>query len=61
MRDNYYADASWDLNDSDGNPMPKHGNVNHHGTRCAGEIAATANNNLCTVGVAYNAKIAGRE
>jgi hypothetical protein len=31
-----------------------------HGTRCAGEIVAVANNSDCGVGVAYNAKIGGR-
>ncbi len=31
-----------------------------HGTRCAGEVAAEANNNICSVGVAYNAGIGGR-
>lgn len=30
-----------------------------HGTRCAGEVAAAANNGVCGVGVAYNAKIGG--
>ncbi|KAG9334726.1 hypothetical protein JZ751_006563 [Albula glossodonta] len=30
-----------------------------HGTRCAGEVAASANNSYCTVGIAYNAKIGG--
>ena len=30
-----------------------------HGTRCAGEIAAIANNSICGVGVAYNSKIGG--
>ena len=30
-----------------------------HGTRCAGEVAAQANNSVCGVGVAYNAKIGG--
>ncbi|OWK01268.1 hypothetical protein Celaphus_00018380 [Cervus elaphus hippelaphus] len=28
-----------------------------HGTRCAGEVAAAANNSHCTVGIAFNAKI----
>lgn len=32
-----------------------------HGTRCAGEVAAQANNTICGVGVAYNAKIGGRK
>lgn len=30
-----------------------------HGTRCAGEVSASANNNICGVGVAYNSKVAG--
>ena len=33
--------------------------TNGHGTRCAGEVAAVANNSICGVGVAYNAKIGG--
>lgn len=32
---------------------------NHHGTRCAGEIAAVPNNSFCAVGVAYGSKVAG--
>ncbi|KAG7270526.1 hypothetical protein CRUP_026418 [Coryphaenoides rupestris] len=32
---------------------------NHHGTRCAGEIAAVSNNSFCAVGVAYGSKVAG--
>ena len=31
-----------------------------HGTRCAGEIAAARDNNICGVGVAYNSKVAGK-
>ena len=30
-----------------------------HGTRCAGEIAAVADNKICSVGVAYNSRIGG--
>nr|KAI8769278.1 furin-like [Biomphalaria glabrata] len=30
-----------------------------HGTRCAGEVAAHADNNVCGLGVAYNARIGG--
>ena len=30
-----------------------------HGTRCAGEVAAEANNLICNVGVAYDARIGG--
>jgi len=30
-----------------------------HGTRCAGEVAAEANNGICSVGVAYDAGVGG--
>ena len=33
--------------------------VDRHGTRCAGEVAAEANNGICSVGVAYEARIGG--
>ena len=33
--------------------------ADRHGTRCAGEVAAEANNNICRVGVAYDASIGG--
>ncbi|KAL8583647.1 hypothetical protein ACOMHN_037371 [Nucella lapillus] len=33
--------------------------VKSHGTRCAGEVAAQADNFVCSVGVAYNARIGG--
>lgn len=32
-----------------------------HGTRCAGEIAAQANNSVCGVGVAFNSRIGGEK
>ncbi|KAL8581696.1 hypothetical protein ACOMHN_043114 [Nucella lapillus] len=60
---NYDPKASADLNDKSDrkhDPMPDMTNpANSHGTRCAGEIAASANNDVCGVGVAYNAKIGG--
>lgn len=60
---NFDSKASTDLNDrSDflGDPMPNTSKVyNSHGTRCAGEIAAEANNNVCGIGVAFNARIGG--
>ena len=34
---------------------------NRHGNKCAGVIAGAANNSLCGVGLAYNAKIAGMD
>ncbi|CAF0819284.1 unnamed protein product [Didymodactylos carnosus] len=53
--------ASWDLNDNDDDPSPRYDptNENKHGTRCAGEVAMMANNSICGVGIAYNAKIGG--
>jgi proprotein convertase subtilisin/kexin type 5 len=56
---NYDKKASWDINSNDDNPTPQDNGENKHGTRCAGEIAAEANNEYCGVGVAYDAKIGG--
>uniref|UniRef100_A0A3Q1GFS0 Furin (paired basic amino acid cleaving enzyme) b n=1 Tax=Acanthochromis polyacanthus TaxID=80966 RepID=A0A3Q1GFS0_9TELE len=58
---NYDPEASYDVNDGDADPQPRYTqrNENRHGTRCAGEVAAAANNDVCGVGVAYNAKIGG--
>ncbi|XP_039579117.1 furin isoform X4 [Passer montanus] len=59
----WYLDpeASFDVNDQDPDPQPRYTqmNDNRHGTRCAGEVAAVANNGICGVGVAYNARIGG--
>lgn len=32
---------------------------NRHGTRCAGEVAANAENSICAVGIAYDSKVGG--
>ncbi|XP_057233515.1 proprotein convertase subtilisin/kexin type 4 [Malurus melanocephalus] len=58
---NYDPLASYDFNSNDPDPQPRYGDgdKNWHGTRCAGEVAAVANNNICGAGVAYNAKIGG--
>ncbi|KPP60029.1 hypothetical protein Z043_122001 [Scleropages formosus] len=58
---NYNADASFDFSSNDPYPYPRYTNnwFNSHGTRCAGEVSAAANNNICGVGVAYNSKVAG--
>ncbi|KAM3922643.1 proprotein convertase subtilisin/kexin type 7 [Leptodactylus fuscus] len=58
---NYSPEGSYDLNSNDPDPMPHPDGFgdNHHGTRCAGEIAAVPNNSFCAVGVAYGSRIAG--
>lgn len=58
---NYDPYASYDVNDKDSDPMPRYdpSNENRHGTRCAGEVSASANNSNCIVGVAYNSGIGG--
>ncbi|KPP60746.1 proprotein convertase subtilisin/kexin type 4-like, partial [Scleropages formosus] len=59
---NYDPQASYDMNDNDDNPEPRYTlkNENSHGTRCAGQVAAAANNGVCGVGVAFQAKIGGK-
>ncbi|XP_058854984.1 furin-1-like isoform X1 [Acipenser ruthenus] len=59
--ENYDPEASYDVNDKDPDPQPRYTqlNDNRHGTRCAGEVAAAANNGICGVGVAFNSKIGG--
>ncbi|XP_045501156.1 furin-like protease 1 isoform X2 [Colias croceus] len=58
---NYDPMASYDVNSHDSDPQPRYDMIdsNRHGTRCAGEVAATANNSLCAVGVAYQASVGG--
>nr|XP_050854502.1 furin-like protease 1 isoform X5 [Vespula vulgaris] len=58
---NYDPQASYDVNSHDEDPMPRYDLVdsNRHGTRCAGEVAATANNTVCAVGVAFGAGVGG--
>uniref|UniRef100_A0A8C6YKL6 Proprotein convertase subtilisin/kexin type 4 n=1 Tax=Nothoprocta perdicaria TaxID=30464 RepID=A0A8C6YKL6_NOTPE len=58
---NYDPLASYDFNSNDPDPQPRYTmwDENRHGTRCAGEVAAVANNRICGAGVAYNAKVGG--
>ncbi|NWR25354.1 PCSK4 convertase, partial [Emberiza fucata] len=58
---NYDPLASYDFNSNDPDPQPRYSDSdkNWHGTRCAGEVAAVANNGICGAGVAYNARIGG--
>ncbi|KAL4639911.1 neuroendocrine convertase 2-like isoform X1 [Arapaima gigas] len=60
LASNYNAAASFDYSSNDPYPYPRYTNnwFNSHGTRCAGEVSAAANN-ICGVGVAYNSKVAG--
>uniref|UniRef100_A0AAR2KET4 P/Homo B domain-containing protein n=1 Tax=Pygocentrus nattereri TaxID=42514 RepID=A0AAR2KET4_PYGNA len=61
LAQNYDQLASYDVNGNDHDPTPRYdsSNENKHGTRCAGEVAAVANNSHCIVGIAYNARIGG--
>uniref|UniRef100_A0A0B7BDJ9 P/Homo B domain-containing protein n=1 Tax=Arion vulgaris TaxID=1028688 RepID=A0A0B7BDJ9_9EUPU len=58
---NYDPFASYDVNSQDNDPMPRYdpSNENRHGTRCAGEISAEANNTHCTIGIAPDSRIGG--
>jgi subtilisin family serine protease len=58
LKDNYDAAASWDMNGNDPDPYPNEADpINSHGTRCCGQIAMARDNNVCGVGIAYEAKI----
>uniref|UniRef100_A0A224XK28 furin n=1 Tax=Panstrongylus lignarius TaxID=156445 RepID=A0A224XK28_9HEMI len=61
LKENYDPQASFDVNSHDDNPMPRYDMIdsNRHGTRCAGEVAAVANNTICSVGIAYKASVGG--
>lgn len=48
-------DKDWNSNDNDPNP----GGSNHHGTSCAGNVAARGNNNLGVCGTAPEATLVG--
>uniref|UniRef100_A0A060TCW0 ARAD1D46200p n=1 Tax=Blastobotrys adeninivorans TaxID=409370 RepID=A0A060TCW0_BLAAD len=57
LHDNFFAEGSYDFNDHREEPRPELDD-DRHGTRCAGEIAAVRND-VCGLGVAYEASIAG--
>ncbi|KAI9313429.1 peptidase S8/S53 domain-containing protein [Dichotomocladium elegans] len=57
LESNFYAAGSYDFNDHVSLPKPKLSD-DTHGTRCAGQIAASKND-LCGIGIAYGAKVAG--
>ncbi|KAF7295494.1 PHOMO B domain-containing protein [Mycena indigotica] len=57
LKDNFDRWDSYDYNDHEELPTPKLSD-DHHGTRCAGQVAAVRNT-ACGVGIAYNSKVAG--
>ncbi|GAM82694.1 hypothetical protein ANO11243_006770 [Dothideomycetidae sp. 11243] len=57
LKDNYFAEGSWDYNNAGPDPLPRLDD-DRHGTRCAGEVAAVRNN-VCGVGVAYDSRVSG--
>ncbi|KAJ3313513.1 hypothetical protein HDU76_002631, partial [Blyttiomyces sp. JEL0837] len=57
LQENWSAESSYDFNERTNTPWPQEAE-DKHGTRCAGEVAA-APNNVCGVGVAYGARLAG--
>ncbi|KAJ1799020.1 pheromone processing endoprotease, partial [Coemansia sp. RSA 2598] len=57
LLENFDYRGSYDFNDQTKLPTPRLID-DYHGTRCAGQIAA-ARNNVCGVGVAYGARVAG--
>jgi furin len=61
LQANYDPLASFDINGDDADPMPRYdsSDSNRHGTRCAGEVAAVPNNNICSIGIAYNSRVGG--
>lgn len=61
LKNNYNSEASYDFSSNDHFPYPRYTDTwfNSHGTRCAGEIAAARDNDVCGVGVAYDSKVAG--
>ncbi|KAJ3219826.1 Proprotein convertase subtilisin/kexin type 7 [Dinochytrium kinnereticum] len=54
---NWSSESSYDFNERTNTPLPQ-GQADVHGTRCAGEIAASPNN-YCGVGVAFGVRLAG--
>ncbi|BFY97111.1 hypothetical protein BsWGS_00151 [Bradybaena similaris] len=59
LKDNYDPKASYDFIDDDNDPSPSYYQGDSHGTSCAGEVAMMANNSICGVGIAFNAKVGG--
>jgi kexin len=58
LKDAFYAKGSYDFNDHVALPTPRLSD-DRHGTRCAGEVAGKRNNDVCGVGIAWDAKVSG--
>lgn len=58
LKENFYADGSYDFNDHVKLPTPRLGD-DRHGTRCAGEVAGKRNNDVCGVGIAWDSRVSG--
>ena len=58
LYENFFLEGSYDFNDHTKLPTPRLSD-DYHGTRCAGQIAAVRNNDVCGVGVAYNSRVSG--
>ncbi|KAI8905793.1 peptidase S8/S53 domain-containing protein [Powellomyces hirtus] len=56
LTDSWYEAGSYDFNERTTSPLPQ-SELDNHGTRCAGEIAAAVNN-VCGVGVAFGVRLA---
>ncbi|KAJ3416635.1 Proprotein convertase subtilisin/kexin type 7 [Chytridiales sp. JEL 0842] len=57
IHENWSSESSYDFNERTNKPLPQTPE-DTHGTRCAGEIVS-APNDICGVGVAYGARLAG--
>ncbi|KAJ3510244.1 hypothetical protein NMY22_g16029 [Coprinellus aureogranulatus] len=57
LAENFNEKNSYDFNDHEPLPFPKKQH-DHHGTRCAGQIAAVKNK-ACGIGIAYESKVSG--
>jgi len=58
LKENFDTDASFDFSDNDNDPSPETFN-DYQGTKGASLIAARRNEPVCTIGVAYKAKVGG--
>ncbi|KAJ1512736.1 Proprotein convertase subtilisin/kexin type 7 [Coelomomyces lativittatus] len=56
LKDQFVQETSYNFLSKNSDVFP-HQPIDSHGTRCAGEIVATPNNTICSVGVAFKAKV----